>query len=234
MKSTRKSDYDSPFAKKLRDLLEKKSISKTKLASELGVKQQTVSQWSDGYTTPELKHLKPLASYFGISIDELVTGLAPDNEDIHLDTGLSNSAIEILKKLSINDKDKFENNLIIEFLNIIIERMHYRFNSLSQLSCQCMEYIIGAHIPMLEQENLIKEESKKFEIFCHRDRPNLKNDDLDFKTYRLTKDFEYFIEHLTKDREIADRVKTIYGKFNVNTPDYSDRRFSAAVFDENE
>lgn len=234
MKSTRKSDYDSPFAKKLRDLLEKKSISKTKLASELGVKQQTVSQWSDGFTTPELKHLKPMASYFGITIDELVTGFAPDNEELHLDIGLSNSAIEILKKLNKDDKNKFINNLIVEFLNIIIERMHYRFYSLSRLSCQCMEYIIGAHEPMLEQENLIKEESKKFEIFCHGDRPNLKNDDLDFKTYRLTKDFEYFIEHLTKNPKTVDRVKTIYGKFNVNTPDFRDRRFSADVSDENE
>lgn len=233
MKSTRKSDYDSPFAKKLRDLLENKSISKTQLAKELGVKQQTVSQWADGYTTPELKHLKPLALYFEISIDELVTGIAPGNEKIHLDTGLSSSVIDILKKLNTDNtdnKNKFNNKMIIEFINIIIETMDFKFYSLSRLARSCMEYIIGAHGPKLEQEELIKQEAQEWNILCHIDRPNLKNDNLDFKTYQLTKDFEYFIEHLTKNPKIADRVKRIYEDANLKAPNYSDSRFNPNAF----
>lgn len=230
MKSTRKSDYDSPFAKKLRDLIENKSITRTQLANELGVKQQTVSQWADGHTTPELRHLKPLASYFEISIDELVTGIAPSNEKIHLDTGLSNTVIDILKKLSTDNENKFSNKIIIEFLNIIIETMDSKHYSLSRLAFLCMEYIVGAHEPKLEQEELLKQETQEWEILCHIDRPNLKNDNLDFKTYQLTKDFECFIEHLAKNPKIADRVKKIYENASFKAPNYSDSRFNPNAF----
>lgn len=228
MKTTRESGYDSAFAKKLRDLLESKSVSMTKLGSILGVKQQTVSQWANGSTTPEFKHLKPMASHFEISIDELVTGVAPGNEEFHLITGFSNLAIEKLKKLSARDIDNDalgKNKVIIEFLNIVIENMDSKFYSLSRLAQLCMEYIIGAHKPILEQEDLIKKEASGWEILVPLDRPNFKNDDLDFKTYQLTKDFEYFIEHLTRNPKISQRAKKIYMESNLDIPDYSDSRF---------
>ena len=227
MNSTRKPDYDSAFATKLRGLLESKSLSMTELANRLGVKQQTVSLWANGSTTPELKHLKPLALYFCISIDELVTGVAPNNEELHLNTGLSNSAIEILKKLNTDDIDSdkaSDNKISIEFLNVIIENMNSRFHSLSRLARLCMDYIIGAHESILAQERMKREEAKNFEFLVHKDRPNIKNDDLDFKTYRLTKDFEYFIEHLTKNPIIVKRAKKIYMDNNLNLPDYRDSR----------
>jgi transcriptional regulator with XRE-family HTH domain len=238
MATTRKPDYDSAFAKKLRELLDTRAISMTELAKKLEVKQQTVSQWANGSTTPKLKHLKPLASYFEISIDELVTGIAPKNEEFHLDTGLSNLAIEKLKKLKAGNAEddnnrssaKFDSKIIIEFLNIIIERMDYRFHSLSRLAYLCIEYITGAHKPILEQEELKEEKAKGYDILVHQDRPNLENDDLDFKTYRLTKDFENFIVDLAKMPEIVMRLVKIYEEFNHTLPDYSDRRFGPGAF----
>ena len=230
MKATRDSEYNSIFASKLRDLLEQKSISRTKLASVIGVKQQTVSLWADGSTTPKLEHLKPLASYFEISIDELVTGVAPDNEAIHLDTGLSNLAIEILKRLNSDNKNKSKNIIIIEFLNVIIESMDSKVYSLSRLARLCMDYIVGAHGSILEQEELKMEQQKGMVHLVHIDRPNMKNDNLDFRTYQLTKDFEYFIEHLTKKPKIAERVKRVYIESALDLPDFSDSRFSPGAF----
>ena len=234
MDATSKSDYDSTFAKKLRDLIEAKSVSMTALAKELGVKQQTVSQWADGSTTPALKHLKPLASYFDVSIDELVTGVATDNEELHIDTGLSNLAIEILKQLSADGADdgvSGDSKVIIEFLNVMIESMNSECYSLSRLARLCMDYIVGAHKPILEQEKLAALEAEGGEVFVHTDRPNYRNDVLDFRTYRLTKDFEYFIEHLTKSLKTAARAKKIYVEGNLNLPDYSDSRFKpGAIF----
>ena len=228
MKSTSESGYNSAFATKLRDLLEKNSISKTKLANDLGVKQQTISQWADGSTTPALKHLKPLALYFNVTIDEMVTGVAPSNEELHLNTGLSNRAIEILKQLNGGDRNnKIHNQIIIEFLNVIIENMDSELHNSSRLALHCMNYIIGAHEPILEQERLKEQKAEGWVIFTDINRPNMKNDDLDFRTYRLTKDFEYFIEHLTRDAKIVERAKKIYMEGNLYLPDYSDRRFKS-------
>lgn len=241
MGPTRKTDnYNSAFAEKLRDLISEKAISMTQLGKELGVKQQTVSQWADGKTTPALNHLKPLASYFEVTIDELVTGVAPENEAMHLDTGLSNLTIEKLKQLKTDDVtddmddmdyddrgfyDKSKSKIIIEFLNIIIENIYSNDHNLSRFAESCMNYIVGAHGPILMQEEYKREKQEGIVLIGHIDRPNFQNDDLDFKTYQLTKDFEYFIVDLTKNREIARRARAIYKKANLHLPDYSDSRY---------
>lgn len=236
MRDTTVSDYDSVFAKQLRNLLEKKSISKTRLAIELGVKQQTISQWADGSTTPALKHLKPLASYFNLSIDELVTGVAIENEDIHLDTGLSNQTIEKLKKLNAvnaaND-EAGKNRIIIEFLNIVIEGMDTDIYNLSRLARQCMEYIIGMNKHFLWLEKVKREAKKGWEHLYFGDGPNFRNDKVEFNTYKLVRDFERFIEFLAKDPKVANRAKKIYVEHNLNLPDYSDNRSKpGAIFGE--
>jgi len=228
MGGTRKSDYNSIFATKLRGLLASKSVSMTSLAKELGVKQQTVSQWADGFTTPALKHLKPLALYFGISIDELVTGVAAYNEETHLNTGLSNQAIEILKRLNPSDvNNKADGKITIEFLNIIIESMYSESFNLARLARQCMDYVVGAHKHLLWQEEASRNMAADWEYFSHVDRPNLKNDDLDFKTYQLTKYFEYFIDYLAKNPKIEARTRRIYTEGNYYLPDYYDSRIHA-------
>ena len=226
MDSTRVSDYYSAFAKKLRSLLEENSVTKTALAKKLGVKQQTVSQWADGSTAPKLEHLIQLASTFNVSIDELATGIAPENKKVHSNIGLSNSAIEILKRLNNSDaKNKVHNQIVVEFLNIMIERVDTKFYSLSRLARLCMDYIIGAHEPLLEQEELAKQRVIGMDIFVHRDRPNSRNDDLDFRTYQLTKDFENFIENLAKNSKIVELIKSIYIEGDLDVPNFSDRRF---------
>ena len=250
MKSTRKKDYDSIFASNIRKLLDTKSMSKTQIAKQLGVKQQTVSQWADGSTTPALKHLMPLASCFGISVEELLTGVAPENREMYEDTGLSNEALELLKWVNTheepdNDMDQVaqierlksgryllnghKDKILLEFLSIIIETIKTRDNSFLWLAHLCMDYIAGAHEPLLEFEELDKRSKQNLVVFAHADRPDHRNDDLDFRTYRLARDFEYFIQFLTKDTKIANRVKLVYKNANLQMPDYSDSRTNQLI-----
>ena len=71
------SAYNSPFATKLREVLARspktgEKVTYKMLAEYLHVKQQSVSAWATGTTTPELKHLTPIADYFGVSVDYLL------------------------------------------------------------------------------------------------------------------------------------------------------------------
>jgi len=89
-----------------------------------------------------------------------------------------------------------------------------------------MDYIVGAHDPILFIEKARKTSSEGCGHFVHSDRPDFQNDTLDFKTYQLTKDFEYFIRDLTINSKTVDRVKTIYASGKFNLPDYNDSRFA--------
>ena len=58
-----------------------RNLSQEKLAELVGVSRQTVSQWENGYTEPDLTRLRRLAELFGLSLDELVEGPRPAKEE---------------------------------------------------------------------------------------------------------------------------------------------------------
>lgn len=60
------------FAENLKYLRKLNKIDQTKLASALNVSAKTISHWETGYTEPSIAQLIILASYFEITIDELV------------------------------------------------------------------------------------------------------------------------------------------------------------------
>ena len=55
-------------------LLQKYGVSAYKVAKETGVTQSTLSDWKRGRSTPKSENMKKLADYFGVSIDQLMTG----------------------------------------------------------------------------------------------------------------------------------------------------------------
>lgn len=57
-----------------------RNLSQEKLAELVGVSRQTVSQWENGYTEPDLTRLRRLAELFDLSLDELVEGPRPKVE----------------------------------------------------------------------------------------------------------------------------------------------------------
>lgn len=60
------------FADNLKILRFKKGVSQNQLAQICGVSQNLVWQWENNKTEPMLETLKKLASYFEVTLDELV------------------------------------------------------------------------------------------------------------------------------------------------------------------
>ena len=68
------------IGEKIKALRKSKNISPEALASVLGVIFQAVSKWETGTTAPDVSLIPPLASFFGVSIDELFDYNVWENE----------------------------------------------------------------------------------------------------------------------------------------------------------
>ena len=61
------------YAKNLCELMQKDRISSYKLAKEIGVHTSTITNWREG-KAPKVEHLQAVAAYFGVTVDELLSG----------------------------------------------------------------------------------------------------------------------------------------------------------------
>lgn len=68
------------IGEKIKSLRKAKNISQEALANVLGVTFQAVSKWETGATAPDVSLIPPLASFFGVSIDELFDYNVWENE----------------------------------------------------------------------------------------------------------------------------------------------------------
>jgi hypothetical protein len=94
------------------------------MGKHLGVKFQTVSLWLNGKTTPEIKHLKPLSDYFGVSIDYLLCNSNVMTSNVSVKTinkqyGLDEYTLNCLKNIKSEENDETEDNPTIEMLNLL-------------------------------------------------------------------------------------------------------------------
>ena len=96
-------DYDSVFSSRLRSLIEEKNISKQKLADEIGVSRQAISQYCDGSTVPNADKLLKIAEYFNVSLDFLVgkTEAKTDNKDVQIWVAGLFSVIQLVAVISL-------------------------------------------------------------------------------------------------------------------------------------
>lgn len=62
------------FQEKLQELRKQKGLTQEKLAESLYVSRTAVSKWELGSGYPNLDFLKAIARFFGITIDELLSG----------------------------------------------------------------------------------------------------------------------------------------------------------------
>lgn len=70
------------IGEKIREMRKSKGISQEGLANVLGVSFQAVSKWETGTTAPDVSLIPAIASYFGVSIDDLFDYNALENEKI--------------------------------------------------------------------------------------------------------------------------------------------------------
>ena len=62
------------FNEKLQELRKRKGITQEELAESLYVSRTAVSKWESGRGYPNIESLKAVAKFFGITIDELLSG----------------------------------------------------------------------------------------------------------------------------------------------------------------
>ena len=68
------------------------------LAAAVGVRPQTISLYASGETQPTADSLLKIAQYFGVSVDYLLTGVSAENKAANETLGLSEEAIQFLKR----------------------------------------------------------------------------------------------------------------------------------------
>ena len=101
-KASKLKGYDNVFAQRLRELMEEKRITQETLATKAGCSRQSISQYMDGTSVPNVDKLLSIAEYFGVSTDYFL-GLSdtPTNDkDLQFVCdylGLTDKAVEMLK-----------------------------------------------------------------------------------------------------------------------------------------
>ena len=114
--------YDSTFPTRLRELLQASDVTQESLASALDISRQSVAQWKDGKTMPDIRYLEGIAKYFDVSADWLI-GLSKykknECESISAtEIGLSETAIYTLQCFS----EFFSGDYILPTVNLLIEQ----------------------------------------------------------------------------------------------------------------
>lgn len=66
----------------IRELREKNNLTQAQLAEKLNVSDKTISKWETGKGYPDISLLEPIASVFGVSIMELLSGKAISNINV--------------------------------------------------------------------------------------------------------------------------------------------------------
>jgi len=102
--------FDNIFALTLRSMMEEhphtgEKTTQKALAKAIGIRPQTVSLYMDGSTQPTADNLYKIARYFDVSVDYLLTGVSSENKEIHKILGLSEGAVNLIKRA--HDTDKF-------------------------------------------------------------------------------------------------------------------------------
>ena len=69
------------IGERLLKLRKERNLSQEDLANVLDVSRQTISKWETDQSTPDFDKIIPLCNYFGITSDELLTGVKNIEED---------------------------------------------------------------------------------------------------------------------------------------------------------
>ena len=107
----------SNFQEGIKKLRKENHVSQEKLAHILGYKKNAISQWETGKREPSLDCILKIASYFNVSIDELVGNQTASKEST-FETDLSPAKKEAIEKLlSCNDRICDRVSAYIDVLN---------------------------------------------------------------------------------------------------------------------
>lgn len=113
-------------------LRKEKGLTQEKLGEKLGVTNKTVSRWENGNYMPDVEMLSLLSEEFGVSINELISGVRLAAEDFkkaadsNLVTALSNSTFTLKEKIAFFRKKWLHEHIstivlcVVAWIGIII------------------------------------------------------------------------------------------------------------------
>jgi len=93
--------------KKLRNNYNKngKRLSQEEFAKKIGYSREQVAKWETGKQPLMPEQLQVIASFFGVSIDKLVTDTESENRLVAESTGLTDASIAYLKEMKQREND---------------------------------------------------------------------------------------------------------------------------------
>jgi transcriptional regulator with XRE-family HTH domain len=96
--------YETPFATRLRELIDEAGIPQSALAEHIGVTRQAVSAYSLGASVPDIEKFEGIADYFGVSTEYLLGRTDIKKADASKQAaaeylGLSEKAIDTIRNL---------------------------------------------------------------------------------------------------------------------------------------
>ncbi|MBD5586334.1 helix-turn-helix domain-containing protein [Clostridium botulinum] len=121
-----------------------KGITQEQLANYIGVSKASVSKWESGSSYPDILLLPELATYFNISVDELL-GYSP--------------------QLTKEDIGKIYSELSHEFAVKPFDEVMEQCNKLIKKYYSCFPFLLSIIQLLLNYSSLIKDDSIKKEIF---------------------------------------------------------------------
>ncbi|MCJ8171342.1 helix-turn-helix domain-containing protein [Clostridium botulinum] len=121
-----------------------KGITQEQLANYIGVSKASVSKWESGSSYPDILFLPELATYFNISVDELL-GYSP--------------------QLTKEDIKKIYSKLSHEFAVKPFDEAMEQCNKLIKKYYSCFPFLLSIIQLLLNYSNLIKNDAIKKEIF---------------------------------------------------------------------
>jgi len=160
---------------RIKTLRENKKLTQADVAKDLRVKRQTVDMWENGKRDLKTLYTIKLADYFGVTCDEILRGIKPENVAVNRALGLSNKAIEVLYKRtdyanqktedSINYliENAFNNNSIVSVITdyLSVKTKDYILNKktgeISEIPQDLTESIDLSHVSLEEKFKILEE-----------------------------------------------------------------------------
>lgn len=137
--------YNSPFATRLRSLIEENNLTQAAVAQEMNTTRQTIGNWMLGKSQPDFDTLIKLADYFNTTTDFLLGHSPNRTTDINIQamcnyTGLSEDSIYWLhmKRMDyLNDIEYTEKehklSVFFNFINYLAVRLSFQSEYLAEL-----------------------------------------------------------------------------------------------------
>lgn len=126
-----------------------KHITQGELAEAVGTSFQTISKWENGITMPDITVLPVLASYFDVSVDELL-GLKPLNGEVYSSEGTDSEDFwDKHMEYIMRSRNESWNNDYIEFLVKEVWKIN---EPVKVLDCGCgYAHLSAMLMPLLPQ-----------------------------------------------------------------------------------